>query len=57
LQSAARLVHYAERVQKHLETLDHRQHVEALAALAESSEIARRLYNAVSESLKNAAQR
>lgn len=55
LQAAQRLVRYAGQVQAHLKTLDRRQHMDALADLAETSEIARRLYNAVSESLKDGA--
>ena len=53
LQAAERLIRYAGRVQEHLQKLDPREHQQALAALAETAEIARRLYDAVSNSLKS----
>jgi hypothetical protein len=53
LQTAARLVRYAGQIEKHLQRLDEREQTQALADLAEAGGICRRLYSAVSESLKN----
>jgi len=49
---AKRLIAYAQRVEKALQSLDSRDHQNALADVAEAGEIARRLYLAIQDYLK-----
>jgi hypothetical protein len=56
LRTAERLTLYAQRAQAHLKTLDRRKDQEALADLAETNEISKRLYNAIVEDLKTGRQ-
>jgi hypothetical protein len=57
LRMALRLNLYANRAGRHLQSLSRREHIDALADLAETQELARRLYQAVTESLQDATER
>jgi hypothetical protein len=56
LRMALRLNLYANRAGEHLKSLSRQEHIDALADLAETQELARRLYRAVAESLQNATE-